>query len=317
MINAKLKIFIITLAAAAIMIGKTAGAEVVDKIAAVVNSDIITEYELGNKLAAKERGKMISKPDANLRQDILEKMIDETLLNQLLSISKIEVSDDDMARAIANVLHQNRMTIDELKGEIAAKGMNYDEYKKQIEKEIKKIKFMNQVIGPQVKVTDQDLRDYYQRNQERFRGSNQAHIAEVVMPLEGIASQGEMDKLGELSLSIVSRARHGTGFAELVKQYSKGPNAESGGDLGMVNLKDLPPQVADVVRNMKVGDISHPILTGNAVVIVKLISLPEISAGDFEKLRDEIYSALYDQKIEETLKGYLAKERQKAFIEIR
>lgn len=295
----------------------SASAEVLDRITAVVGGDIITEYQLSRALKAREGAKNAVKPGANLRQETLEKMIDNALLNQILAKSKIEISDDDLARAIANILHQNRMTIDDLKSEVAGKGMSYDEYKKQVETEIKKIKFMNQVIGPQVKVTDQDLRDYYQRNQDRFRGANEAHIAWIVMPTAGVSSQEEMDKLSETSLGIAAKARGDANFALLAKQYSKGPNAESGGDMGMVNLKDIPPEAANAVRNMKVGDVSQPIFTGNALLIIKLISLPEISSGDFEKLRDEIYSAIYDQKIDETLQSYLAKERQKAFIEVR
>ena len=99
--------------------------------------------------------------------------------------------------------------------------------------------------------------------------------------------------------------------------YGFGGEAEGGGDLGMVNLKDLSPPVRDAVRYMGIGEVSNPILAEDSVVIVKLISLPELSAKDFEKLRDEIYAAVYDERIEETLSGYLKRERQKAFIEIR
>lgn len=291
-----------------------ANAEVVDRIAAVVNNDIITEHELSK--VASLRGRE-TKQDVNTRQETLEKLIDETLFNQLLSKSKIEVTDDDLARQIADILGRNRMSLDQLKNELASKGVSYEEYKKEIILGIRRIKFISQVIGPQVKITDQDLRDYYQRNQERFRGSHRAHIAEIVLPLEGISSQEEFDRLSDTALSIVAKARHGAKFDSLSKQYSKGPNSAEGGDIGMVDLKDLPLEVSNAVKSLKVGETSNPILTGNAVIIVKLISLPEISADDFEKLRDDIYAALYDRKIEETLTNYLAKERQKAFVEVR
>jgi hypothetical protein len=75
--------------------------------------------------------------------------------------------------------------------------------------------------------------------------------------------------------------------------------------------------VADTVRTMKVGETSKPIISGQSLIVVKLISLPEISAVDFEKYRDQIYGALYDERIQQTLTGYLMKERQKAFISVR
>lgn len=294
----------------------SAAAEVVNRVMAVVGNQAVTEYDLARAMEMRGRLEKTSSKDPNFRQEVLDRLIDDELFSQLLSKSKIEVSEDDLARAISNVLQQNQMSIDQLKAEVQAKGMTYDEYKKQIEREIKKIKFINQVIGPQVKITDQDLRDFYQRNQARFRGSQQAHIAEIALPLSKVQSQAEMDRIGETALGITKEARGGANFALLAKEHSKGPNAESGGDLGMVNLKDLPSEVAQTIRGMKIGDVSNPMLIGEALVIVKLISLPEISSGDFDRMRDDIYSALYDQKIDETIKNYLAKERQKAFIEI-
>lgn len=292
------------------------GAKEIDGIAAIVNDDVITKLEL-DRAMAREKNKKGTIVGTDDRRGVLDRMVDDMLFEQLVSKAKIEVSDDDLARAIAGVLHENRVTLEQLKSELASKGTSYEDYKKDMEKQIKRIKYVNQVIGPQVKITDQDLRDYYQRNQERFRGTHKAHIAEIALPLDDIQTQEQFEELRDLALSIVAKAKRGTSFDSLAMKHSKGPNAIGGGDLGLIDLKELPPIVADTVRRMTIGDISNPIFTGNSLIIVKLISLPEISAGDFEKLRDNIYSALYDERIEETLTSYLLKERQKAFIEIR
>ncbi len=294
-----------------------ARAEVVDRIVAVVNNDVITEVQLNRALAARSKNGDKNQPAPMARQDILDRLINDRLINQLMSSAKIEVTEDDLANAIANVLKQNGMTIEQLRSEVASKGMSYEDYKKEVELEIRRIKFINQMIGPKVKITDQDLRDYYQRNQDRFRGSVRAHIAQIFLPFEGLKSEAEAEQLKQTALSIVSKGRKGGNFAELARTYSKGPNSSEGGDLGMVSLKDLPQPVADTIRNLRVGDVSNPILTENGLVIVKLISLPELSASDFDGLRDRIYSALYDERIQETMNSYLEKERQKAFVEIR
>lgn len=291
-------------------------AAVINRIAAVVNSAVITENELNRVIATK--GKNLTGIKAELmRQEALTGMIDDILFKQLMEKVKIEVTDDDLSKAIANVLYRSRISLDELRRELAAKGMSYEEYKDQMKNDIRRVKFVNQVIGPQVRISDQDLRDYYQQNQEKFRGSISAHIAEIVLPLEGVASQAEFDALGETAVAIVSKARHGADFAALAKQHSKGPNADRGGDMGEVNLKNTLMEIAEAVKRMKTGDVSNPILSEKSIIIVKVISLPEISAKDFDKLRDDIYADMYDKKIEEAFANYLAKEKQRAFIEIR
>lgn len=291
-------------------------AKTVDRIAAVVNDQAITTLDLDRALAA--RGvKKADEADPVLRREVLDRLIEEALFTQIVEEAAIEVTDEELSRAIANVLHQNRMSLPELQREIAMKGQSYEQYKAEVKNEIRRIKFVNQVIGPQVKISDQDLRDYFQRHQERFRGSHEAHLAMIVLPLEGLTTQQEFEAVRDEALDIVSRAQRGADFTKLAEKHSRGPNAASGGDLGMIALKDIPPPVAQAVKHMKIGDVSNPILVGSTIVIVKVISLPELSAEDFERMRDDIYSALYDERIEETLRGYLQRERQKAFIEVR
>jgi peptidyl-prolyl cis-trans isomerase SurA len=290
-----------------------AAAATVGRVVAVVNDEVVTEAQLEKAIAAHARNAG-QKGQATDRSRILDRLINERLMGQLTDRSSVKVTEDDLARAIANVLQQSGMTIDQLRAEIASKGMSYEDYKHEMESQIKRIKFVNQVIGPQVKISDQDLRDYYARNQERFRGTSRAHIAQIFLPFEGITTEAEAEALKHLALSI--SAKGGTGFREMARQHSKGPAAENGGDLGVVELKDLPPAVAGAVRIMKVGEVSPPIPTENGLMIVKLISLPEMSASDFEDARDSIYSALYERRIEETLDSYLQRERQRAYIEI-
>lgn len=309
--NAK-TIFLIACAAALLAASAPARAEVINGIAAIVNDEVITETELSRAIERSRKGTG-AQPNADERSEVLGRLVDNILMDQLVEDAKIVVSDDDLARAIAGVLHDNQMSLEQLRSELAAKGTTYEMYKQDMAREIKRVKFLNQVIGPQVKITDQDLRDYYQRNQDKFRGGHEAHIAEIVLPLEGIATQADFDALRDLAVSIVAKARQGKNFAELASKHSKGP----AGDLGMVDLKSLPPAVSQTVRRMQVGQVSQPLLVDNAIVIVKVISLPEISADDFDRTRDDIYAALYDERIEETLYSYLSKERQKAFIDIR
>lgn len=308
--------FIAYIALITLFLFSSAEAKTLNRIAAIVNDDIITELDLTKATAKKEIENKAVKRKFDRRQ-VINTLIDDKLFDQLVVKAKIEVSEDDLARALAGVLHENRMTLDQLKKELASKGTSYEEYKKDLEREIKRIKYVNQIIGPQVKISDQDLRDYYQRHQEMFRGRHNAHIAEIILPLEGLTTEAQFIELKDMALSIVSQARSGKSFTELAIKYSKGPNAEGGGDLGMMDLKEVPAGIAQTVREMKVGQVSNPIFANNALAIVKLISLPELSAKDFDGLRDDIYASVYDERIQETFNSYMLEERQKAYIDIR
>jgi len=293
-----------------------AAAEVLNNVVAVVGDEVITKRQLDQAMRVRGQGNPKAVTDPLTRQKAIDDLIDERLMDQILAQSKIEVTDDDVARAVAGVIHENGISIDQLRSEISSKGLSWEDYKKQIETQVKRVKFVNQVIGPQVKITDQDLRDYYRQNQERFRGDVRAHIAQIFLPFENFQSQADVEAFKAQAIDIASKARHGADFKELARKYSKGANAENGGDLGTVELKDLPETVALTVKSLGQGEASMPIPTDNGLFIVKVISVPELSASDFDRLRDDIYNALYDEKIQETLRSYLQKERSKAYIEI-
>jgi len=292
-------------------------AKIINKVAAVVNNEVITEAEVERRLAAKDISTGKSMDDKARRRAAIESLINDKLMDQILKTAKVDVTEEDVARAIAGVLQTTGMNIQQLRSEVSSKGMSWDDYRKEIENHIRRIKFINQVIGPQVKVTEQDIRDYYQRNQDDFRGSTKAHIAQIFLPIDGITTQQEAEALRDKAISISNQGRKGQSFKELARKYSKGPNAENGGDLGMITLKDLPPAVGQTVQNMKVGDVSQPIFTEKGLIIVKLIALPELSPEDFAASRDRIYQRIYEERADETLQAYLQKERQKAYIEIR
>lgn len=269
----------------------SAHAEVIDGIAAVVNGEVITRSDIDDAVAAKPK---------TSRSEALDGLVDDLLFDHALTEAKIEVTDDDLARAIQNVLAQNHISLDMLKGELSGKGITYEQYKKQIEREIRRVKFVNQVIGPQVKINEQDMRDYYQRHPEQFRAAREAHIAQIVFPLSATMDQAAFEKLFETARGI----------------RADDPNFAKG-DLGMVNLKTLPPEIAAIIPRLDIGEISSPTLTEQSLIVVKLIALPTLSSDDFEKLRDPIYNTLYDQRVEEALKNYLQQQREKAYIDIR
>jgi len=188
-------------------------ATTVDRIAAVVNGDIITESELSAALTMYQRdNRPTATRDADvIRREVLDKMIDDLLLRSAIDKAKITVDDNDLARAISNVLRINRITLEQLRADLAAKGVSYEMYTRQIAEQIRMVKFTNQIIGSQIKLSDRELRDFYDRNRERFGGSS----------------------------------------------------------------------------------------------------------GTFEAARDNVYEALYDEKVEELLHNYILGQRQKAYVDIR
>ncbi len=156
-------------------IAKTCLSEMIDKIVAVVDGDIITLSELENNSNSISKGthnKKLGLHEQISRREVLDAMIDDIILRHAMDKAKITVSEEELGRAIMNVLRQNKITPDQLKADLASKGISYETYKQQIAQQIKYIKFINQVIGQQIKLSDRELRDYYESNKAAFGGES-------------------------------------------------------------------------------------------------------------------------------------------------
>src|SRR5262249_49527661 len=131
-------------------------AEVVDKIVATVNHEPVTLYELEKAMANinKEILKKApngKKPDeSDLRKAALDHLIDETLINQEIEKSGVQVTDEDVSRAIKSVLERNNLTQDALQKELAAKGTRFDDYRQDIKDQLRRFKFISQTMGSKV-----------------------------------------------------------------------------------------------------------------------------------------------------------------------
>lgn len=298
-------------------------AEVVESIIAVVNGDIITQTDLENRIKSGER--MQSKTRAfkelekeNRRRMALDQLIDQAILDQQIKKADIEVTDEEIMRAIKNILRQNGMTMQLLRTEIVKKGLTWSQYQANVKREIKKVKFVNQVISTEVKISDRDLRDYFDKHRSSFHGGKQVHIAEIVFPFTEVNSEAEAIELRDKAIRVAHEVHaNPASFARLAKQHSRGPNADKGGDLGMVNIADLPSSVGEAVRVLPAGGVTPPIPTDNAVVIAKVVAWPKLSAEQFEKVRDTIYDRLHDERIADALNAYIQRAKQHAYIEIR
>lgn len=119
-------------------------AELVDRIVAVVGNEVITLSDLKNY-----HGKD--------KKDALEELIREKLLEQEMERISVIVTDDDLGGTLREVLARNRMSLEELKAELAKKGQGFDAYKTQLRHEIRRMKFMGQVIFPRIRVSEEEI----------------------------------------------------------------------------------------------------------------------------------------------------------------
>lgn len=298
----------------------TAQAAVVDQIVAVVNNEAITQHDVTRemrKVKGVKRAKGFEHLGALTEQEALDELINDRLMNQAMMQSKIVVNEEDINRSLRNVMAQNGMTsIDQLRGAAAREGLSFEEYRENLKRHIQQMKFVNQEVGSQVKITDQDLEDYYRQHMQKFSGTGAVHIAQIIFPLDPKMTEGDARQL-QATVQDVSKKLNKGNFKQMARKYSKGPNADQGGDMGVIDPATMQPEVAKVILPMQVGEISKPIVTANSINIVMVLDRGAATDKDFARLKDQIYNILYDQRMQSAMRSYVAQLRQKSYVEIK
>lgn len=298
-------------------------AEVIDRIAAIVNDEIITSYEVdkGTFILIKEaekNGPLSDADKATLRQTALNRLIDKKLVDQKVKDLNITVSDDELRQSIDDVKKQNKMTQENFVAALAAQGLTFAQYQSQLREQIERLKLMGQEVRSKIQVGEKEEREYYNANAGSFSTDTYFRARHIFFRLGKEPDPKEVNKVMTTALTVLQEARSGKDFVELAKKYSDDPQAANdGGDLGTFKKGDMLAAIEDNVINMQPGEISDLVITPAGFHIIKLEERTPGKTRTFEEVKGEIEDLLYKKKSEERFNQWLADLRKAAAIEIK
>jgi peptidyl-prolyl cis-trans isomerase SurA len=299
-----------------------APAQVIDRIAATVNDDIITTVDVDKEYAQllKDMDRLPAAEKMGLtKTDALNRLIDKKLVDQKVRELDIRVSDEEVKAAIDDVKKQNNIkTQQDLEKALAGQGLTYEQYRSQLKEQIERARLMGQEVRAKIQVGEREVREYYDKNSGKYGGEDQFHARQIFFKIKKHPDAEEMAKVEAKAREVVKEARSGKDFGELAKKYSDDPNAgRDGGDLGTFKKSDMLPEIADAVSAMKPGDISDPVLSPAGMHIIKLEERSKIPGKPFEEVKGDIEDLLYKKKADERFAQWVKDLRAAAAIEIK
>ncbi|MDO8494345.1 MAG: SurA N-terminal domain-containing protein [Deltaproteobacteria bacterium] len=297
----------------------TVSAKIVDRIAAVVNQEVITQSDVDRAMAmmiAAAKKKPSAEESNRLYADVLQNLIDQKILEIEIAKSEIEVTPTELSGSIAGVLQNNQMTLEQLQAELAERGSSFASFKEELKKQIQQSKFIQQQVSPSVQVTEQDVEKYRRTHRLSVDQEQTAEVAVVFLPISTNASSKERKEKVLTARRLAEEIRR-TGFLETLTEQVK----KEGGSLQEQQkraIADLPAALIQTVRNMQIGATTDPIADSSGVYIVKLFERSiGATKGEAAWSDDQIYQRLYNERMQEAIQGYLLRLRRKAFVDIR
>jgi len=295
-----------------------AAQQVVDKIVAQVNGEMITLFELNERVRGyvtqvEKKAYNPSDPSFKEMQDrILRTMIEDILLKQEAARLKVSVSDTEVESRIREIREKSGLNEERFVQQLRLEGLTRKQFSDSLKKDILKKQLLGFMVQRKVVVSEEDVKSYYESHKGDIKVESGQHI--------GLIMVGKMDEAKALKQRIASGQ---IGFAEAARKFSIGPGAEQGGDLGKVELKDLAPELRQALQGVSPGSVSEPVLLDGKPVLLTIgaeTSSQKISspggAPAYESVRDAIFERLYREKLEKLFSDYMEKLRAKSVIKV-
>jgi peptidyl-prolyl cis-trans isomerase SurA len=290
---------------------KTAnGSVVVDRVVAVVNDEIITMSDL-------QREEMLRKSAEKLDERmLLEDMIDRKLQMAAAKRTGMDVTDKELADAIADIMKRNSLDTSQFEAALRKDGLTLDQYKTELREQMTLSRMFNKYVRSGIAVDEAEARAYYERNLASFSLPEEVRVRQVFFPLPENATSDQIAAVKSRAQSVYERAKNGDDFNRLVRENSSGATSTQDGDLGFMQREHLIPEIEAAARNLKPGEIAGPLLCAGGFHIIRLEEV-RTPVKPFEKVKDEIVNTLYQQKVENTYRSWLQTLRSDSNIENR
>lgn len=286
-----------------------------NKVAAVVNGQVITMYDLQKEAIPELARARINPGDTSRKKDVdeilrrvLDAMIMDILVTQEAKRLKAEVSSGEIDNEITRIMKERRLNKKQLEEQLAQQKMTVQGLRKTIEKNIMRQKIMAREVGRKVVVTPEEINAYYQEHKDKLFDRNGLHMALLVYsPKANAASIAAQIKSGKIS------------FEEASSKYSIAPNRDKGGDAGPVEWDKLNPEWGVRLSSMRPGDVTDIFNLQGFKAQVRLFRPGggEEKPLTLQEATPQIDAILRQPKAKGRFEDYSRQLRKKAVIDIR
>jgi parvulin-like peptidyl-prolyl isomerase len=296
---------------------------VVDRVVAVVNQEMITLSEVEKlvnpfqeQIVAEDRLEKRERIQALCRQ-VLEKLIEEKLIDQEVKKSGIKIPSKEIEATLEEVKRRNAATQEELEKALAADGLTLETYRKQIEKILQRKKLINWSVKVETKVGEKELRDFYQKNLYRYRPNESYRPGQILFVVPKGATPEEVREIRKKCQTVLEKIKGGGDFGEMALLYSEDASNKNQGDLGYFKKGELVPAFEREALRLKIGEVSGIIRTDFGFHIIKLLDRKGVEPLPYEEAKEKVQADYYDSEMEKAFRQYLSTLKEKSVIEIK
>lgn len=258
-----------------------------DKAIAKINGDSISKDELYDVMVEQYGASTVD-------QLIADKIVASEAKKQ-----KITISDEELTKEVDKL--KESYGGEEVFNQVLASNNTTGDVLKE---DLKNYLTMRKLIEPQIKITDEELKTYFDENKDSLGEAEQVKASHILVEDEATAKE------------IKQKLADGADFAELAKEYSTDEGSkENGGELGFFPRGTMVTEFEDVAFSLPINEISEPVKSDYGYHIIKVEEKKEAKEANFDDSKAAIKETLIDEKMESEYTTWLEEKKKDYDIE--
>ena len=249
----------------------------IDRIVAVVNKEVITQFELAERVDRvvkdlQRRGTSV--PDrGELERQVLERLIVEKVQLQFARDSGLRVDDLELDRTVSRVAENNKLSLNELRQRLERDSVPFDKFREELRNEILMNRLREREVTGKITVSEGEIDNLLLEEGKRKEIGTEYNIAHILVRVPEQANPQQVEARRARAEEAVRRLKDGADFAQIAATYSDAPDALSGGVMGWRSPQRLPELFVEALGNLKPGEVSGVLRSPAGFHVIKLIEL--------------------------------------------
>ena len=251
--------------------------EMLDGIAAIVNEGVVLKSQLQKEiktitLRASQEDMQLPSEDI-IQEQVLESLIVEEIQLQRAERIGLQLSDQILNSTIANISQQNNIPFEKLPEALAAEGINYAEYRRDIRKNLILEQLRDIEVIRKITVSPREIDVCLEDFEDGVVSDSEYDLSHILISAPDSATIEDFTTIEREAEDIHEQLIAGANFGEIAIEFSDSQTGLDGGSLGWRKGSELPTIFSDIVKSLKVGEISRPYRTKSGFHIVKINDL--------------------------------------------
>lgn len=291
-----------------------AHAALVDRIACVVDGQVITLSEVEERVRVLRSRVPDAKPQV-LYREATDALVAEKLLKGQLEALHIEVRASELQMAIDDVIRQNGLSSeDALRAAVERQGMSWEEYRETLQTQLAQMKLINLKVRSQIQVSEDEVKRRYAELMAAEKGEQEVRASHLLILVTANASPAEVEQARQEAARLSRTAREGADFQALLAD-AEGQAKRSGGDLGWFRRGEMVRELEEAAFRLEAGTISDPIRTRFGWHVLKVEEKRDVPTRTLEAMSASIRDQIYQDELERYTQRYVEELKKDAVLE--